>query len=127
MLIATSPPVRLGVPDDQAPLHFGRADGKRAKDPDTGPAPFAARYLFVSGKREWPETGMPSKPAVSARSWTVRLIARGPIRSAGAATPARRAVRAARTYLPKGGFVVEGSILKCFQARDSHKIPGLIW
>lgn len=42
--------MRLGVPDDRAPLHFGRADGKRPKDPDAGPAPFAARYLFMSGK-----------------------------------------------------------------------------
>lgn len=45
-----SSPLRLGVPDDQAPLHFGRADGKRPKDADAGPAPFAARYLFMSGK-----------------------------------------------------------------------------
>lgn len=52
MLVSAFPPRRLGLPVEQAPLHFGRADGKVPKDlgPGAGPAPFSARYLFMSGK-----------------------------------------------------------------------------
>lgn len=52
MLVSAFSPRRLGLPIEQAPLHFGRADGKLPKDfgPGTGPAPFSARYLFMSGK-----------------------------------------------------------------------------
>jgi len=52
VLVSAFPPRRLGLPIEQAPLHFGRADGKLPKDfgPGTGPAPFSARYLFMSGK-----------------------------------------------------------------------------
>ena len=42
---------------------------------------FIAAVVACPARSEWPETGMPSNPPALARSWTVRLIARGPIRS----------------------------------------------
>lgn len=41
MLLTSLPPRRLGVPEKEAPLHFGRSDPK---------SPFSTRYLFMSGK-----------------------------------------------------------------------------
>lgn len=52
MLVSALSPRLLGVPIEQAPLHFGRADGTLPESPGSGTetTPFAARYLFRSGE-----------------------------------------------------------------------------